>query len=183
MYEDCIPIGILVGHPELVHPGKVSTLSPQVRRCRAATTMSAQALSSATGSLDAAMPMSATSGMSLCPQQSQSGDTSMMKLMWKEGLSFMSARRIGNLSAECSPPSARTRPWRSRTRQSPRTVRIRCISDCQCAPSCLLQVNGVVAQYLSHMLQPVQFCSNIFGGFRSGERVFRPQKRIPFPGS
>lgn len=50
-------------------------------------TKSAHALSNATGSADASMPRSGMMAASLWFQQSHSGDTFMMKLMWKCGLS------------------------------------------------------------------------------------------------
>lgn len=54
-------------------------------------TKSAHALSNATGSADASMPRSGMMAASLWFQQSHSGDTFMMKLMWKCGLSFSTA--------------------------------------------------------------------------------------------
>ena len=58
----------------------------------AAMTRSAQALSRATGSNEASMPRSGTIAASLWFQQSHSGDTFMMKLMWKWGLPITTAR-------------------------------------------------------------------------------------------
>ncbi len=54
-------------------------------------TISIQALSSATGSIQAAIPIFDTIGWSLCPQQSQFGDMSVKKFMWKQDLSFIAA--------------------------------------------------------------------------------------------
>lgn len=81
----------------LSHPHKSScscAVARQLLPCSigAWMTISAHALSSATGSAEARMPRSGTMAASLWFQQSHSGDTFMMKLMWKWGLPITTAR-------------------------------------------------------------------------------------------